>query len=284
MNTSSIKIKDLSFSYRDKVIFEQANFTLQSNHIYGLIGPNGVGKTTLISILAGIQKKYKGLIENIDRPGLLLQGTGFYENLTVAENLNASKFDKKCTSIEVDQVLSLVKMTEYRTVKFSNLSQGYKQRLGIARSLLTDGNLVLLDEPFTAVDVQTVRLLKKAIVDYVANTKKIVVISSHQLKTIDDLIDQPLMIKSQQVQSFDLNKKRQKSHIIYLWLNDENSMQEVENNSAYVEQFNRVDDIVEITLSDNVKLKDFIEYLDQKQISWRRLDKEMPLEFFYFKE
>ncbi|MEL6944082.1 MAG: ABC transporter ATP-binding protein [Bacteroidota bacterium] len=279
-----IAVNNLSFSYKDKEIFSQTSFVLRPNRIYGLIGPNGVGKTTLISILAGIQSQGNASISNVKHPGLLLQGVGFYENLTVLDNLKISKFDKKSSSISIEQVLALVKMTDYHSVKYSNLSQGYKQRLGIARSLLTDGNLVLLDEPFTAVDVQTVRLLKKSILDYVASTQKTIVISSHQLKIIDDLIDQPLMIKAKKVHSFDLKETEQRDRIIYLWMDEPDRIYSVENMDEYAVLGNCIDNILEIRLLEEIELRDFIGLLQVDGVSWKRLDKEMPLEFFYFNE
>ncbi|MEL7340576.1 MAG: ABC transporter ATP-binding protein [Bacteroidota bacterium] len=279
-----IEVEALSFSYRDHQIFDQIGFALEPKKIYGLIGPNGVGKTTLISILAGIQNGFSGLVRNVQQPGLLLQGVGFYDNLTVEDNLSVFQRDQGAKPTDIAQVLSLVQMKDYAKVKYVNLSQGYKQRLGIARSLLTNGNLVLLDEPFTAVDVQTVRILKQAILAYVAQSQKTVVISSHQLKTIEDLIDQPLMIKAKKVRMPDLGRRQVRENLLYLWMDQPESLVALADSVPALQIQNQIDNILEIRLQEGLCIAGLLSLLSEHDIQWKRLDKEMPLEFFYFDE
>ena len=175
-----IQVTDLTYAYGRTVVLKNVHFTLRPARIYGLIGENGSGKTTLLSLLAGILRPRSGQLEHVRRPGLLLQGTGFYDNLSVRDNLRLFALEAGISGLTIEAVLEFTGYPPERyETPYRVLSQGYKQRLAIARSFLTDGNLILLDEPFTAVDLPTIRSLKKAILDYVHATGKTVLISSH---------------------------------------------------------------------------------------------------------
>ena len=213
-------VHNIGLSYADKVILVVARFIVRAGRIYGLIGENGSGKTTLISLLSGILQLQSGRITNIIQPGLLLQGVGFYQELSAYENLQLFAYEKGLPIHQVDEVLNVTGFSaSFFGQKYKNLSQGYKQRLSIARSFLTEGNLVLLDDPFTAVDLPTIRVLKQAIKRYVKETKRTILISSHMLKEVSDLLDETLLLKDRQIFSYAFSEKEStKEAYLYLTL------------------------------------------------------------------
>ncbi|WP_116105104.1 ATP-binding cassette domain-containing protein [Lewinella sp. IMCC34191] len=280
-----MKINNLSFGYGNTLIFEDVTIELAAGKIYGLIGPNGVGKTTLLSILAGIQRKYGGSVEGIDKPGLLLQNTSFYDNLTGAENLRLVCYEKGIDPRRVEEALRWVAIPPDLSVqKFSTYSQGYRQRLGIARSLLTDSPLVLLDEPFTAVDVDTIGALKKAIVQYVSETNRTIMLSSHQLREIEDILDLTLLVKDHTLiplQTANLSTHLEGRQRIYVTFPPDFEALDRLDACPYIQDFRAISQIVMIQMRQEGTVSLLVDWLESHRIEWRRIDRNMPLEFLY---
>lgn len=184
-----MQIQNLKYQFKDKIVLDIPALEFPKNAIFGLTGPNGAGKTTLLSLLAGILRIQSGTISKSPTCGLLLQNTSFYQEMTGYQNLN---YFCDINSIElkhIPRILDLVKIdNKIANQKFKTLSQGTKQRLLIARAFLSKSDFILLDEPFNAVDIPTMIMMKKSIQDFVETEKKTIIISSHQLKEIEDLI------------------------------------------------------------------------------------------------
>ncbi|TAE29180.1 MAG: ABC transporter ATP-binding protein [Cytophagales bacterium] len=195
-----MNIQNVSFGYKNGFVLQDVSFTLPNPSIFGLIGPNGAGKTTLFSILSGILKPSSGTFVYSEKPGLLLQNNALYKEATGRENLqlfckiNRISPNQVSTALEVVEIDSLTANRKYK-----EYSQGQKQRLLIARAFLTPSKLILLDEPFNAVDLPTMLILKNSIKSIVATEQKTVVISSHHLREIDDLIDSGIILNKGRV-------------------------------------------------------------------------------------
>jgi ABC-type multidrug transport system ATPase subunit len=264
-------------------VLDDTSFVLEPAKIYGLIGENGVGKTTLISILANLLKPDSGRVENLENPGLLLQGVRFYDNLTVIENLQLFVVERKLKTIEPKEMLALTGFPKsHYDKKYKNLSQGYKQRLAIVQGFLTDGDLVLLDEPFSTVDLPTIRVLKKAIKLFVAKTGKTVLISSHQLKEVSDLLDETLLIRDRKV--INLTSKANYTDgtsVFYLTCMHSDELQKLTGFDQF--SINRqIDDVFEIELNANTKISQILNMLEENGIDWARVEKNPPLEFLFY--
>ncbi|MGB3801667.1 MAG: ABC transporter ATP-binding protein [Lewinella sp.] len=278
-------IEKLTFGYENTLVFEDLTIELTRGKIYGLVGPNGIGKTTLISLLSGIQRNYRGSIKGIERPGLLLQNTSFYDNLTGQENLRLVCNDKQIHHDRAEEVLRLVAIRPaLAKQKFKTYSQGYRQRLGIARSLLTDSDLVLLDEPFTAVDVETIGIIKKAIVRYVAKTGKTIILSSHQLREIEDILDLILLVKDRKLislQSDEWVSGNKGAHQIFVTFPASHNTVEALRACRQIKEMQAVQEIIRIQLEDGCTISDLLAYMEERQLAWKRIDRKMPLEFLY---
>ncbi|MEM9936773.1 MAG: ABC transporter ATP-binding protein, partial [Bacteroidota bacterium] len=268
----------------DKVIFEDASFVLKAGKIYGLIGENGSGKTTLISLLSRIQPLQSGEITNVIQPGLLLQGVGFYQELSAYENLQLFAYEKALPLSQVKEVLNVTGFSaSLHGQKYKQLSQGYKQRLSIARSFLTEGNLVLLDEPFSAVDLPTIRVLKQAIKRYVKETKRTILISSHQLKEISDLLDEILLLKDRQIFSYTYaEQENSKGTSLFLTLSGHEGAEKLLAENLIFRTHRSIDQTMEVELRANYGVEDMLTWLDQQGIGWTKIEKQAPLEFLFY--
>ncbi|MEM6768740.1 MAG: ABC transporter ATP-binding protein [Bacteroidota bacterium] len=279
-----IVVHNISYAYAEKIIFEDAHFVLKAGKIYGLIGENGSGKTTLISLLSRIQPLQSGEITNVIQPGLLLQGVGFYQELSAYENLQLFACEKALPLSQVKEVLNVTGFSaSLHGQKYKQLSQGYKQRLSIARSFLTEGNLVLLDEPFSAVDLPTIRVLKQAIKRYVKETERTILISSHQLKEISDLLDEILLLKDRQIFSYTYaEQENREGRYIYLTLSGDDRAEKLLAENLILRTHRRIDQTMEVELRANYGVEDMLTWLDQQGIGWTKIEKQVPLEFLFY--
>lgn len=276
-------IKNLHFHYGKTPILKNINLSFEEGKIYGLIGANGAGKTTLLSILSGIFKKYKGEIKGINKAGLLIQGTTLYEEATGVENLQLFCKERKIDFSQIDYVLGLVGIDEEnRNKKVKNCSQGFKQRLSIARSFLTDSNLVVLDEPFTAVDLPTIHILKKAIKNYVSQNNKTIIISSHQLREIEELINIGIIIDNGEIKNiFDFderNSNKESSTLFITTLETEKWISIFENTDLQLENFSEG---LKINFTENYPSWKIIQIASQNNLHWIRIETREPLETIF---
>ena len=170
-----IEFKNITKFFNDKKILDNVSLNIRTNEIYGLLGPNGAGKTTLIMILLGrvfssngdvffdnckLNSKNKSVLSQF---GVVSQFDNLDPDFTVVENLRvySSYFKMKKNLIEkrVEDVLEFVLLEERKNERIENLSGGMKRRLSIARALLNDPKVLILDEPTTGLDPQTRQII-----------------------------------------------------------------------------------------------------------------------------
>ena len=170
-----IEFNNITKFFNDKKILDNVSLGIRTNEIYGLLGPNGAGKTTLIMILLGrvfssngdvffdnckLNNKNKSVLSNF---GVVSQFDNLDPDFTVVENLRvySSYFKMKKNLIEkrVDDVLEFVLLEERKNERIENLSGGMKRRLSIARALLNEPKVLILDEPTTGLDPQTRQII-----------------------------------------------------------------------------------------------------------------------------
>ena len=170
-----IEFKNITKSFNDKKILDNVSLNIHPNEIYGLLGPNGAGKTTLIMILLGrvfssdgdvffdnrkLNIKNKSVLSKF---GVVSQFDNLDPDFTVVENLRvySSYFKMKTNLIEkrVEDVLEFVLLEERKNERIENLSGGMKRRLSIARALLNEPKVLILDEPTTGLDPQTRQII-----------------------------------------------------------------------------------------------------------------------------
>lgn len=148
----SIKLNDITKRFGDKTVIENFTLVLEPFTRTALIAPSGSGKTTLFRIIAGLEKKFDGVREVQGKIAIMFQEDRLFENSTVLENVTAVSKEDSSKAI---QLLSDLGLSDTVDLYPDNLSGGMKRRVALARTLLYEGDIVLLDECFTGLDAMT---------------------------------------------------------------------------------------------------------------------------------
>ncbi|MBO9661065.1 MAG: ABC transporter ATP-binding protein, partial [Chitinophagaceae bacterium] len=208
-----ISIKDLSHRYRVQWAVKDVSFELDRNGIYGLLGTNGAGKSTIMNIMCGVLKQTHGkvFIRGIDLAehpiaakrfiGFLPQQPPVLSDLTVKEYLtycaNLRLIDRSKVQASVNEVLEKCSITHFANRLIRNLSGGYQQRVGIAQAIIHKPDFVVLDEPTNGLDpnqILEVRTLIREIAE-----ERTVILSTHILQEVQALCDHIWMINEGQM-------------------------------------------------------------------------------------
>jgi ABC-type multidrug transport system ATPase subunit len=197
MSEIILEINHLHKKYKDVVALESLSFTVRRGQIFGLLGPNGSGKTTTLGILLGTLNATSGTFswfgngqkdENRRNIGALLETPNFYPYLSATDNLTVVAKIKGMTDYEnrIEEVLKQVNLWDRRKSKFSTFSLGMKQRLAIASALLNNSDVLVLDEPTNGLDPQGIAEIRNLILD-IAKSGKTIIIASHILDEIEKI-------------------------------------------------------------------------------------------------
>ncbi len=197
-----ISVRDLTKTYGSRIALDRVSFEVPKGEIFGFVGPNGAGKTTTIRILAALLEPTDGraLIDGADvmrepdlvheRLGYMPDFFGVYDQLTVSEYLHfyaaCYRQPKARRQKIVDDLLELVGLPERRAQAVDTLSRGLKQRLCLARALVHDPAVLLLDEPASGLDPRA-RVEMREILKTLQGMGKTIVISSHILPELTEL-------------------------------------------------------------------------------------------------
>ncbi|HCC00176.1 MAG TPA: nitrate ABC transporter ATP-binding protein [Ruminococcaceae bacterium] len=199
---NTITVKNLSKCYdqsnveEKKYVLENVNLHLKPGEFYILLGPSGCGKSTLLNIIAGFISKTKGEVlidgQEIVKPGrergIVFQNSdaSLFPWLNVRENIEFGLKMKKMPLVQREKLsqkyIQLVGLEGHEKKYPSELSGGMKQRAQIARVLVNEPEILLMDEPFGALDAQTRRVLQKEVVHIWQQTKKTVIFVTHDIQ------------------------------------------------------------------------------------------------------
>ena len=212
---SIISFENVSLSYGNRLILDNINFKISEGEIFGMLGPNGVGKSTIFNLITGLIKPDSGQIKInntnvVDFPiylrtkkfkvGYVPQYGGFFSDLTLYQNLKAIAEivinDKNSEENKINELISKFELENLRNIKAKFLSGGQKKKLVIALSLLSDPSVLLLDECFAALDVLTIKMLQEIIVN-LQNEKKITIcICDHQARDLLACVDVAMILSN----------------------------------------------------------------------------------------
>ena len=197
-----IKINNLDFAYRNTQVFKNISLEFEKGNIYGLLGENGVGKTTLLKLICGLQKPQHGsvtvdgLIPSMRQPDFL-QNVYFLPEEVITEDTTPERFIQKIGDFypHYDFALFNELMKELEvdlSKKFNELSHGQKKKALLACALSLKTDYLFLDEPTNGLDIPSKALFRKVISKYCTDESTII-ISTHQVKDVENLID-PIVI------------------------------------------------------------------------------------------
>ena len=210
-----LKLDKVSLSFGNRKILDNIKFTLNDGQVLGLLGPNGVGKSTIFNLITGLIKPdYGSIIINSktvnDYPiylrtkkfklGYCPQNSGYFHDLTLLENLQTIAeiliSDKKIRNEKIDSMIAKFELDSVKDVKASYLSGGQKKKLVIALALLSDPKVLLLDEPFAALDVMTIKMLQKIIVELQSEGNISIILCDHQARDLLTCVDLAIVLSN----------------------------------------------------------------------------------------
>lgn len=206
-----LQTKNLSKNYKSFAALDNVNLTVYQEDIYGLIGRNGAGKTTIMKIVTGLADQSGGEFEifskkgeDIEREkrriGCLIENPAFFGSLTAWQNLKYYALQKGITDDgQIDEALALVNLTDVRNKKFRKFSLGMKQRLGIAFAMLDNPDLIILDEPINGLDPIGISELRETFRKLNSERGITFIISSHILSELYMVANRFLFIEKGRV-------------------------------------------------------------------------------------
>jgi ABC-type multidrug transport system ATPase subunit len=192
-----IETKDLTFKFDTTTVANSLSLQVPEGSIYGFLGPNGAGKTTTIKLLLSLLELQQGSIEIfglnlkqhrttiLSKIGSLIEQPAIYAHLTGRENLINRAIQLRLPQARVAIMLDLVKLTPAADKKAGNYSLGMKQRLGIALAMISDPELLILDEPTNGLDPNGIIEMRELLINLVTNHGKTVFLSSHLLAEVE---------------------------------------------------------------------------------------------------
>ena len=212
-----LKISGISKSYGHRLVLKKINFELHKSEIFGVLGPNGCGKTTIFNSIMGICRINEGniFINNIKinnlpiheratkfRIGYIPQNSAVFLGLTCEENIRAIAEvkikEKSLQENKIQELLSDFNLEYLKNIKAINLSGGEKKRLCISMALVSNPQILLMDEPFAALDLITIDMIKKIILSL---QKKLisVIVTDHNAKDLMNVSDRCIIISNGEV-------------------------------------------------------------------------------------
>ena len=215
---SMIEFENVSLSYGNRLILDRINFKINEGEIFGMLGPNGVGKSTIFNLLTGLIMPNSGIIkingENVNnypiylrtkkfKVGYVPQHGGFFNDLTLYYNLKAIAEividNKNLIEDKINNLITKFELDNVRNIKAKFLSGGQKKKLVIAMSLLSDPKLLLLDECFAALDVLTIKMLQEIVVKLQEENQITICICDHQARDLLACVDVAMILSDSKI-------------------------------------------------------------------------------------
>ena len=214
-NKPLVKLEKISLSFSKRQILEDINFSINKGEILGMLGPNGVGKSTIFNLITGLIKPDFGSIiidnENVlDYPisertrkfkiGYVPQYGGYFHDLTLMENLKAVSeiliINNNDRNRKIDELVSKFELDPIVNVQAKFLSGGQKKKLVIALALMGNPKVLLLDECFAALDVLTIKMLQELIVNLQSQENISICICDHQARDLLSCVDVAIVLSN----------------------------------------------------------------------------------------
>ena len=215
---SMIEFENISLSYGNRLILDNINFKINQSEIFGMLGPNGVGKSTIFNLITGLINPKSGKIK-IDgkevneypvylrtkqfKIGYVPQYGGYFGDLTLLDNLRAIGEivinNKISMNDKINYLISKFELENIKDVKAKFLSGGQKKKLVIALALLSDPKVLLLDECFAALDILTIKMIQEIIVNLQEENQITICICDHQARDLLACVDVAMILSNNKI-------------------------------------------------------------------------------------
>ena len=208
-----LELEKISMFYNKRQIINNLSLKINTQEVLGMLGPNGVGKSTIFHIITGLKDPSYGrvLINGFDctklpiyeratrfKLGYVPQHGGYIGDLTLLDNLKLVAEihirDKDLRQAKIEKITSQFEFDSLLKIKSQHLSGGQKNRLVIAMALINEPNILLMDEPFAALDILTIKMLQEVIVNLQSMEKITVVLCDHQARDLLSCVDRAIVL------------------------------------------------------------------------------------------
>ena len=212
---SVVEFDNISLAYGNRLILDSINFKINEGQIFGMLGPNGVGKSTIFNLITGLVSPKNGKIkmEGKDvtqypiylrskkfKVGFVPQYGGYFNDLTLLDNLKAISEivieNKNFRNDKINYLISKFELDNLKDIKAKFLSGGQKKKLVIALSLLSNPKVLLLDECFAALEVLTIKMLQEIIVNLQQENQITICICDHQARDLLACVDVAMILNN----------------------------------------------------------------------------------------
>ena len=211
----TIEIKNLNKQYNNILAVKNINFTINRGSIVGLLGPNGCGKTTTIGMMLGLIKPTSGTvfingqnIENENNRTKILEKVNFIspyvelpKKLTVKENLKVygTMYGVSDLKDKISDLMKQLNLLEFEKRKTGELSSGQKNRVSLAKALINDPEILLLDEPTASLDPDVGDYIRTYIEEFASKKGTTILLASHNMNEVERLCSEVMMMKNGQI-------------------------------------------------------------------------------------
>ena len=210
-----LELEKISMFYNKRQIINNLSLKINRQEVLGMLGPNGVGKSTIFHIITGLKDPSYGrvLINGFDctklpiyeratrfKLGYVPQYGGFIQDLSLIDNLKLVAEihikEKDLRQAKIEKLISQFEFDPILKLKGKHLSGGQKKKLVISMALINDPNILLLDEPFAALDILTIKMLQEIIINLQSLEKITVVVCDHQARDLLSCVDRALVLSN----------------------------------------------------------------------------------------
>jgi lipopolysaccharide export system ATP-binding protein len=210
-----VELKNISVFYNKRQILDNLNLKINKQEILGMLGPNGVGKSTIFNLITGLKDPNYGeiIIDGINstslpinerftkfKLGLVPQYGGIIQELTLLDNLKLVAEihikEKDLREIKIEKIISQFEFQPLLNIKSKYLSGGQKKKLVIAMALVNDPKILLLDEPFAALDILTIKMLQEIIINLQSTEEISIVVCDHQARDLLNCVTRAIVLSN----------------------------------------------------------------------------------------
>ncbi len=288
-----LSTQNLTKKYNRLTALDQLNFDIQKGMVFGLLGPNGSGKTTTLGMVLSVLKPTSGSFHWFEKPpsaesrrqiGAILEIPCFYPYMTAQQNLSVAAKIKKCSSKNIEPTLRTVGLYERRNDPFKTYSLGMKQRLAIGAALLANPPVLILDEPTNGLDPQGIVEIRELVME-IARSGKTIIFASHLLDEVQKVCtDFMVLRKGKKLFQGNVKEALSDQRIVAVGADDLAVLQNAFSNYQGITKLEIRDSLCLLTALPEITTKDISQHLfDKKIIINHLIEREGSLEKQFLK-
>ncbi|MCZ4408306.1 ATP-binding cassette domain-containing protein [Cryomorphaceae bacterium 1068] len=278
--TSVLNITGLTKKFGRLTAVDNLELNVPKGSVFGILGPNGSGKSTTLGMVLGVVNPTSGSYDWFEgeqghqvrkKIGAILEAPCFYHYLSAAENLKVAAAIKETSESRINEVLDRVGLLSRKDDPFRSFSLGMKQRLAIGSALLSDPEVMILDEPTNGLDPQGIAEIRNLIID-LANEGRTIITASHMLSEVQRICTDFAVLKSgKKIYQGKVNELDQEKARYEIWAEDEPALTAALVSGEFISSHRKEGDAFVVMLDNTKNASDLNAYLIEKGVVLNRL-------------